>query len=409
MKKVKGGFNFQAHQPFDTVYVVKPDDEHNTIRNIAKGSKAKIAAFDLDHTVVRPSGSKKFSSGRNDWEFMYTEVPDKLRALHDDGFQIVVFTNQAGIDKGHTNPDHVTGKLMDIGNQVGVPLQAFLAAKEDLWRKPNTSIFEFFLKENGIKREDVDPASVYVGDAAGRPKDWRKGAKKDFSASDRMFAANIGLDFFTPEEYFLGQASVPFSWGSKEPEVILRELEAAADESKEKGHNEVGWIGKGDMIHADGAEVIVFVGSPAIGKSSWAQANLVPHGYVWVNQDTLKTKAKCVKAVKDALAKGKSVVVDNTNRDAATRSLYIAEAKKAGVPCRCFFFQADKELVTHLNLFRVKLTKGERSRLSRVVFNMYFAKMEMPSTNEGFEDVASVHFVPSFASDDDRRLFLEWV
>ena len=30
------------------------------------------------------------------------------------------------------------------------------------------------------------PDSLYVGDAAGRPKDWAPGKKKDFSCSDRL-------------------------------------------------------------------------------------------------------------------------------------------------------------------------------------------------------------------------------
>lgn len=35
--------------------------------------------------------------------------------------------------------------------------------------------------------------SFFVGDAAGRPKDWAPGKKKDFSCADRMFAQNINL------------------------------------------------------------------------------------------------------------------------------------------------------------------------------------------------------------------------
>ena len=35
--------------------------------------------------------------------------------------------------------------------------------------------------------------------------DWKAGAKKDFSCSDRKFAHNIGLPFHTPEEFFLGE------------------------------------------------------------------------------------------------------------------------------------------------------------------------------------------------------------
>ena len=38
--------------------------------------------------------------------------------------------------------------------------------------------------------------SFYVGDAAGRAKGWAKDKPKDFSCSDRMFAANIGIGKF---------------------------------------------------------------------------------------------------------------------------------------------------------------------------------------------------------------------
>ena len=35
--------------------------------------------------------------------------------------------------------------------------------------------------------------SFYVGDAAGRIKNWDAGKPKDFSCTDRMFAHNCGL------------------------------------------------------------------------------------------------------------------------------------------------------------------------------------------------------------------------
>ena len=38
--------------------------------------------------------------------------------------------------------------------------------------------------------------SYYVGDAAGRAKGWAKDKPKDFSCSDRMFAANAGIGEF---------------------------------------------------------------------------------------------------------------------------------------------------------------------------------------------------------------------
>ena len=34
---------------------------------------------------------------------------------------------------------------------------------------------------------------MYVGDAAGRAKDWAPGKPKDFSCSDRKFGVNLGV------------------------------------------------------------------------------------------------------------------------------------------------------------------------------------------------------------------------
>jgi len=48
--------------------------------------------------------------------------------------------------------------------------------------------------------------SFFCGDAAGRPARFSsdgKPIKKDHSCCDRLFAMNIGLKFYTPEEYFL--------------------------------------------------------------------------------------------------------------------------------------------------------------------------------------------------------------
>lgn len=48
--------------------------------------------------------------------------------------------------------------------------------------------------ENCNKGVVVDEKeSFYVGDAAGRPKNWAPGKNKDFSCTDRMFAANVGI------------------------------------------------------------------------------------------------------------------------------------------------------------------------------------------------------------------------
>ena len=56
-------------------------------------------------------------------------------------------------------------------------------------------------------------------------------------------------------------------------------------------------------------EIVLFVGLPALGKSSFYQEHFNTPEYAHVNQDTLKTRQKCVKAVEDFIRSGQSCVV----------------------------------------------------------------------------------------------------
>jgi len=221
--------------------------------------------------------------------------------------------------------------------------------------------------------------------------------KKDFSCSNRAFAQNIGISFQTPEEFFLGETpSTKFSWGSIDPAAYLKDIESKAIKAFE-----------GSSIRSDSQELLIFVGMPASGKSSFAKEHLEPHGYHWVNRDTLKTPAKCLKACQEAIASGKSVVVDNTSPTAPDRSAYISVAKKHGVPVRCFKFDLTRELANHLNFYREKITNGDRRRVPDVGFNMYKSKYQEPKASEGFKEICIVRFVPTFTNDEHRRLFLQ--
>ena len=55
-------------------------------------------------------------------------------------------------------------------------------------------------------------------------------------------------------------------------------------------------------------ELVLFVGYPALGKSSFFRTHFAPASYVHINQDTLKTRDKCVKAAEEALKEKKSAV-----------------------------------------------------------------------------------------------------
>lgn len=40
--------------------------------------------------------------------------------------------------------------------------------------------------------------------------------------------------------------------------------------------------------------MIILVGMPACGKSSFCKRKMIPHGYIHINRDALKTQIKCV-------------------------------------------------------------------------------------------------------------------
>lgn len=94
-------------------------------------------------------------------------MPGKLKELHEKGFKLVIFTNQKGIATGKTQAKDIKGKILDLIGELGVPLQAFIAAGDDKWRKPSVAMWEHFVTDfNGGVEVDTKE-SFYCGDAAG--------------------------------------------------------------------------------------------------------------------------------------------------------------------------------------------------------------------------------------------------
>ena len=77
-----------------------------------------------------------------------------------------------------------------------------VATSEDHYRKPNTGMWDYFVKNlNGGVKVNLQK-SIYCGDAAGRPKVGNR--PKDHSDVDLKFAINMNVPFKLPEELFLG-------------------------------------------------------------------------------------------------------------------------------------------------------------------------------------------------------------
>ncbi|CAG8686270.1 10339_t:CDS:2 [Acaulospora colombiana] len=231
------------------------------------------------------------------------------------------------------------------------------------------------------------------GDAAGRGDNWKKNASRDWSDTDRKFAENIGLKFYTPEEFFDNdKIAMPFSYSEGfDPKKLPSDVPASPP-----------------LVTSNEHEIIIFVGFPASGKTTFARKQLINNGYTHINQDTLKTKAKCIKACEEALKKKTSVVIDSTNSTVESRKVYVDLANKYRVPIRCFWFQVSEALARHNNMYRVfGLTGLGRTLLPDVSFQVYKSKFCEPTLDEGFQEIKLINFIFE-GNEEERRKFEMW-
>ncbi|EFC41382.1 predicted protein [Naegleria gruberi] len=360
-----------------------------------------VAGYDFDSTLVVTKSGKAFATGPSDWKLFHKSVSTKLKEEHEKNKKLlVIFTNQNGVKKGKLTKKDLEKRIEGFINEaIGseIPILVVAALSDNHMRKPCTGMWNYLadtIIPKHQKNISLDKStSLYVGDAAGRPerKDSNnKKIKKDHSCGDRKFALNLGIKFFTPEPYFLGEKEYP-TWS-------LDGYDIKKFKSTKSAYK------KEDLISSK-QEIVVFQGWPASGKTTFAKRFFIPAGYVHVNRDTLNTIPKCVKACKEAIQKGKSVVVDNTNPDADSRKNYIDIAEEFEIPIRCFSFNVERELAEHLNVLRENRSKGGHPHVPGVGYNTYNKKLEEPSEDEGFSEVKTIDFVPVFENDQEKEEF----
>lgn len=371
--------------------------EHGSLHVCSYGGSApshKVAAFDLDDTLIATKSGKTFAEGPSDWRWWHPKVPEKLKELASAGHRLVVVSNQSGIGKGTGDKAAHRQKVDAIQKELGLPLLVLVATGDDNFRKPRTGTFTWLSSKAGGGVAPDASGSFFVGDAAGRAELKKPKVKKDFSDSDLKFALNLGLPFWTPDRFFLGPDAdrarpVPTSF-SFDPRLLG---------AKSAGRPLPGLGPSGSQ------EVVVLVGPPGAGKSSMAASHFGE--YERVNQDTLKTKEKCIKACVDALRGGRSVVVDNQNRDRATRKAYVDAAKAAGLPARAVLLDVPKELCFHLNAYRALNPSSPEhrgaDRVPSMIIHAYFKSVDPPTPAEGFVKVvvaSTAQFVPKGSAED---------
>ncbi|KAL3962455.1 hypothetical protein ACCO45_003978 [Purpureocillium lilacinum] len=364
-------------------------------------ARRKIAAFDLDSTLITTSSGKKHASEATDWKWWDSAVPGRLRELYNDqGYQVVILSNQAGLtlqfEPGFKGPKASAQKRVSdfkqkcsaILNSLNLPTSVYAATGRDIYRKPRTGMWKEVCEDYDIPEGEVDlKNSFFVGDAGGRIAGLTGGSgsvaatAKDFSCSDRNFAHNIGIDYKTPEEFFL----------EHKPRDFQRDFDLANYPYDQDAPSQTPAV----FEKKNDRDIVLFCGPPGAGKSTFYWSYLKPLGYERINQDTLKSRDKCLQVAKDMLARGESIAIDNTNADPDTRAVWVEAANRAKVPIRCVWFRTPLYLCEHNDAVRAHnaaLNPESRQVLPKLAFTGFASRYREPKIKEGFQDITEVDF-----------------
>ena len=301
-----------------------------TIYNINKAQlKAKIAAFDYDHTLVCPKDGKTMPSDVEDWMWMYPNIPEQLKRYNDEGFSVVIFTNQSKSWK--------VIQIQYVAHTLKIPL-FIVVASDKCDYKPNPILYDVLVGSAQVDKEQ----SFFVGDALGGKGDW--------ADSDKVFAQNIGFKCISPQAMFATK------------EVVETPVSVPA------------------LNLSDSKQVVIMVGYPGSGKSTVAKNICANTSFVLIQGDVYKTSPKMLKVASEQVKDGKSVVFDATNSSLKKRSEYIEFAKKHNMKVVCVHMTTSLEVSYKRNKER-----DPEQQVPKIAYSVYTKHFVIPSVEEGFE------------------------
>jgi bifunctional polynucleotide phosphatase/kinase len=291
--------------------------------------RAKMAMFDYDWTLVKPLSNGTFSKSVDDWRWITEKVPEILEKYYDNGYCIVIISNQT------RNTEMKLQQIINVLSTLKIP-SLISVGYEDIDKKPNRTMFDLIKKD---KKIDMNK-SFYVGDALGRQGDW--------SDSDKKFAENIDIKkIYSPDDLF----SI-----NDDKKLIIKQF--------------------------DKQEIIVFVGYPGSGKTTIANT-FDTNKYMVINGDIFKNSKKMIKEAEKYIKVNYSIIFDATNPSIEKRKEYIDFANSKNIPIRCINVETD--ITT--SMFRNNKRDKVIPKITYYVFRKNYVK---PTIEEGFYDVINI-------------------
>jgi len=135
-------------------------------------------------------------------------------------------------------------------------------------------------------------------------------------------------------------------------------------------------------------ELVIFVGLQGSGKTTYYHEHFAAT-HVHVSKDLMATarnrEAKQMMQIEEALAAGRSVVVDNTNPTLHSRAPLVAAGKRHGARVVGIYFDAH----VPTSIMRNRQREG-KARVPDVAIFVTKKKLVAPAIEEGFDEVRVV-------------------
>jgi predicted kinase len=136
------------------------------------------------------------------------------------------------------------------------------------------------------------------------------------------------------------------------------------------------------------AECVILIGLPASGKTTFYRERFAAT-HTHVSKDLLRNSQRSdrrqAQLISEALADGRSVVVDNTNATAQIRAPLIALARTYGATVVGYYFATEAA-----DALRRNRARQGRERVPDVAIFAIRKRLQPPSVDEGFDRLFSV-------------------
>lgn len=342
-----------------------PAEFHRVSSAAGVTGSTKIVIVDVDSALVpRKSADASPAVPRN--------AVAKLSAVHKDGYMVVLVSSAPG--HGARSPAQTeicTRRMESIKAQLGIPVLV-VETGGARFRKPRTGVWDLVLEHNrdasGVLVVPDRAQCIFVGALAGQDRE---------SDVDIKFAANLGIQFMIPDQFFDG-----CMMRLKYPAHPTRDVPTV-------DHFDYSQFGREH-------ELVILVGPPGCGKSTFCR-NPVFSGHLVISPEKFKVRAKMLAAIATSAA---SVIVDRRNETLREREEFIKIARTRNMSVKVVHFDVSKALCRHLCAYR-ELVHGQEIPLINIT--KFYSHLELT------KDMIKFDFFIDESKIPDKPLFYSFL